>query len=138
MLLSVIVPCYNEEGNIALFYSETVKALGDLMNDTELIFINDGSADRTLEELHKIYDSSPYHIQVVSFSRNFGKEAGLKAGLDHAKGEFTVIIDADLQQRPEYILDMMKILREHPEYDGVNIRNMTAWPAIRRSVRKTF
>ena len=119
MLLSVIVPCYNEEGNIALFYSETVKALGDLMNDTELIFINDGSADRTLEELHKIYDSSPYHIQVVSFSRNFGKEAGLKAGLDHAKGEFTVIIDADLQQRPEYILDMMKILREHLEYDGV-------------------
>ena len=119
MLLSVIVPCYNEEGNIALFYSETVKALGNLMNDTELIFINDGSADRTLEELHKIYDSSPYHIQVVSFSRNFGKEAGLKAGLDHAKGEFTVIIDADLQQRPEYILDMMKILREHPEYDGV-------------------
>ena len=62
---------------------------------------------------------SPYHIQVVSFSRNFGKEAGLKAGLDHAKGEFTVIIDADLQQRPEYILDTMKILREHPEYDGV-------------------
>ena len=119
MLLSVIVPCYNEEGNIALFYSETVKALGGLMKDTELIFINDGSADRTLEELHKIYDSSPYHIQVVSFSRNFGKEAGLKAGLDHAKGEFTVIIDADLQQRPDYILDMMKILREHPEYDGV-------------------
>ena len=56
MLLSVIVPCYNEEGNIALFYSETVKALGGLMNDTELIFINDGSADRTLEELHKIYE----------------------------------------------------------------------------------
>ena len=77
MLLSVIVPCFNEEGNIDLFYDETVKALGDLMPETELIFVNDGSRDRTVEKLRALCARAQHRVRVVSFSRNFGKEAAL-------------------------------------------------------------
>ena len=119
MLLSVIVPCFNEEGNIDLFYEETVKALGDLMPETELIFVNDGSRDATLAKLRALCARARYRARVVSFSRNFGKEAALLAGLRSSTGEFTSIIDADLQQRPSYIVEMMDFLKEHPEYDAV-------------------
>ena len=119
MLLSVIVPCFNEEGNIDLFYEETVKELGDLMPDTELIFVNDGSRDATMEKLRALCQRAEYRVRVVSFSRNFGKEAALLAGLREAQGEFTSIIDADLQQKPSYIVQMLDILNEHPEYDAV-------------------
>ncbi len=119
MLLSVIVPCYNEEGNIDLFYDETVKALGDLMPETELIFVNDGSRDATIAKLRALCQRAEYRVRVVSFSRNFGKEAALLAGLQASQGTFTSIIDADLQQKPSYIVDMMEILKEHPEYDAV-------------------
>jgi len=119
MLLSVIVPCYNEEGNIDLFYEQTVKALGDLMPQTELIFVNDGSRDGTLAKLRALCSRAQYRVRVVSFSRNFGKEAALLAGLRSSQGDFTVIIDADLQQNPAYIVKMMKILEDHPEYDAV-------------------
>lgn len=119
MKLSVVVPCYNEEGNVPLFYQATVDALGELMRDTELIFINDGSKDGTLAALTNVVDKSPYDVKVINFSRNFGKEAALLAGLRQSAGEYTVIIDADMQQRPEYIVDMYKILEEQPEYDVV-------------------
>jgi len=119
MLLSVIVPCFNEEGNIDLFYEETVKALGDLMPETELIFVNDGSRDATMAKLRALCARARYRVRVVSFSRNFGKEAALLAGLRSSTGEFTSIIDADLQQRPSYIVEMMDFLKEHPEYDAV-------------------
>ena len=99
MYLSVIVPCFNEEGNIDLFYDETVKALGkELMSDTELIFVNDGSRDATITKLRAL---------------------ALLAGLEASTGDFTSIIDADLQQKPSYIVDMLQILDEHPEYDAV-------------------
>lgn len=119
MYLSVIVPCYNEEGNIDLFYEETVKALGDLMPKTELIFVNDGSRDATITKLRALCKRAEYRVRVVSFSRNFGKEAALLAGLRASTGTFTSIIDADLQQKPSYIVDMLEILHEHPEYDAV-------------------
>ena len=119
MLLSVVIPCYNEEENVSLFYKTIVKVFGPLMGDTELVFVNDGSTDGTYEELRKVYRKSPYRIKVVSFSRNFGKEAALLAGLRNTEGDFVSIIDADLQQRPEYVLQMMDILKEHPEYDAV-------------------
>lgn len=120
MYLSVIVPCFNEEGNIDLFYDETVKALGkELMSDTELIFVNDGSRDATITKLRALCDRAEYRVRVVSFSRNFGKEAALLAGLEASTGDFTSIIDADLQQKPSYIVNMLQILDEHPEYDAV-------------------
>lgn len=119
MYLSVIVPCYNEEDNVKLFYDTITNVFGDLMNKTELIFINDGSKDNTYQELIKIVENSPYNVKAIQFSRNFGKEAALLAGLKESKGEYVSIIDADLQQRPEYILKMVSILDEHSEYDCV-------------------
>lgn len=119
MLLSVVVPCYNEEENVGLFYDTVVQVFGPLMKNTELVFVNDGSSDTTYERLKKIYETSPYRIKVIGFSRNFGKEAALLAGLRNADGDLVSIIDADLQQRPEYVLEMMEILKEHPEYDAV-------------------
>ena len=96
-----------------------MKALGDLMPETELIFVNDGSRDATLAKLRALCARARYRVRVVSFSRNFGKEAALLAGLRSSTGEFTSIIDADLQQRPSYIVEMMDFLKEHPEYDAV-------------------
>ncbi len=119
MLLSVVVPCYNEEENVKLFYEAVEKAFGELIHDTEIIFINDGSKDGTLAELKKIHCMSQHPIKVIGFSRNFGKEAALLAGLENSVGEFVAIIDADLQQRPEYVVEMLSILQEHPEYDSV-------------------
>lgn len=119
MLLSVVIPCYNEEDNVELFYQTVTSVFGHLMEDTELVFIDDGSEDKTYEYLQRIYKTSPYRVKVVRFSRNFGKEAALLAGLRNAEGEFVSIIDADLQQRPEYVLQMMDILDQHPEYDAV-------------------
>lgn len=119
MKLSVIVPCYNEGDNVLLFYNELVGILSDSILDTEIIFINDGSSDGTVNVLKKIVESSFYDVKVIHFSRNFGKEAALLAGFKKCKGEFVSIIDADLQQKPQYILDMMKVLEENIEYDGV-------------------
>lgn len=119
MLLSVVIPCYNEEENIRLFYKTIVQVFGPMMKNTELVFVNDGSTDGTMEHLHKLHNKTPYKMKVVGFSRNFGKEAALLAGLRNASGDFVAIIDADLQQRPEYILQMLEILNEHSEYDAV-------------------
>lgn len=87
--------------------------------DYEIVFINDGSKDATLHNLKKIHVAQKCPVKVISFSRNFGKEAGLYAGLQYASGEYISLIDADLQQRPEIVRDMVKILDEQPEYDVV-------------------
>lgn len=119
MNLSIVVPCYNEERNILPFYNRTVEVFGEYMSSVELIFVNDGSKDATLIELKKLALESKYRIKVVNFSRNFGKEAALLAGLEHTEGEYTAIIDADLQQNPKYIIDMLNFIKENPQYDGV-------------------
>lgn len=119
MLLSVVVPCYNEENNIRPFYDKVVSELCDIIQDIELIFVNDGSRDKTVEELKKLTEQTLCKIKAVSFSRNFGKEAALLAGLENATGQYTAIIDADLQQNPKYIIQMLDILKKNPEYDGV-------------------
>lgn len=119
MFLSVVVPCYNEEKNIRPFYDKITSELSEIIADTELIFINDGSRDNTIGELKKLADETLCKIKVVSLSRNFGKEAALRAGLENSAGEYTAIIDADLQQNPKYILEMLDIIKKNPEYDGV-------------------
>ena len=119
MKLSIVIPCYNEEENVALFYNEAVNALQDIICDTEFIFINDGSKDNTYNELIKIVDNTSYDVKIIQFSRNFGKEAALLAGLENAKGDYVSVIDADLQQRPAYILEMISILDEDTDYDCV-------------------
>lgn len=119
MKLSLVVPCYNEAENVAAFQAAVIQAFDGCGYDYEIIFIDDGSQDATMYILRKLFASQACPVKVVSFSRNFGKEAGIFAGLKHASGEYISLIDADLQQRPEIIRDMVKILDEQPEYDVV-------------------
>ena len=119
MKLSLVVPCYNEAENVAPFQQAVMAAFDGCGYDYELVYINDGSKDATLHNLKKLYAVQACPVKVVSFSRNFGKEAGIYAGLEHADGEYICLIDADLQQRPEIVRDMVKILDEQPQYDVV-------------------
>lgn len=119
MKLSLVVPCYNEAENVAAFQEAVINAFDGCGYDYEIIFVNDGSKDATLHNLKKLHAAQKCPVRVISFSRNFGKEAGLYAGLQHADGAYISLIDADLQQRPEIVRDMVKILDEQPEYDVV-------------------
>lgn len=119
MKLSLVVPCYNEAENVAAFQNAVIGAFAGCGYDYEIVFIDDGSRDATLHNLKKLHAAQKCPVKVVSFSRNFGKEAGLYAGLQHASGEYISLIDADLQQRPEIVRDMVKILDKEPEYDVV-------------------
>ncbi|MDD5863433.1 MAG: glycosyltransferase family 2 protein [Firmicutes bacterium] len=119
MKLSLVVPCYNEADNVAAFQNAVIAAFDGCGYDYEIVFIDDGSKDATLHNLKKLYAAQRCPVKVISFSRNFGKEAGIYAGLQHASGEYISLIDADLQQRPEIVRDMVKTLDEEPEYDVV-------------------
>ena len=119
MKLSLVVPCYNEAENVFMFQDAVIGAFEGCGYDYEIVFVNDGSRDATLHNLKKIFEAQRCPVKVVSFSRNFGKEAGIYAGMAQASGEYVSLIDADLQQRPEIVRDMVKILDEQPEYDVV-------------------
>ena len=122
MKLSLIIPCYNEQDNIFPFFEETAKAFKELpkeIKSLEMVFVNDGSSDLTSKKLKELYSSYPSVVSVVDFSRNFGKEAAMLAGLRHATGDFVTIIDADLQQRPEIVVEMVKHLIENEDCDMV-------------------
>lgn len=120
MKLSLVVPCYNEEGNVEKFFSEVKRVFDGKVNDYEFVFVNDGSKDKTLVNLKKIYNEhKDSHIQVLSFSRNFGKESAIYAGLNHAKGDMVCLIDADLQQRPEVVLEMLDVMNSNEDLDCV-------------------
>ena len=119
MKLSFVVPCYNEAENVAAFQSAAIEAFRDCGYDFEIVYVDDGSSDATLHELRKLDKAQLCPVKVISFSRNFGKEAGIYAGLKHSSGDYVSLIDADLQQRPEIVRDMVKILDEQPEYDVV-------------------
>ena len=119
MKLSLVVPCYNEAENVAAFQDAVIGAFDGCGYDYEIVFVNDGSRDATLHNLKKLHAAQKCPVKVISFSRNFGKESGLYAGLQHASGEYISLIDADLQQRPEIVREMVKILDEQPECDVV-------------------
>jgi len=117
MKLDVIVPLYNEEENLKDFYKAVNKSLKDI--DYRLVFINDGSSDNSLRVLKKLYESDKKRIRIVSFSRNFGKESAIYAGLKNSNAEYTAIIDADLQQDPDYLVEMAKLLDKDNSIDSV-------------------
>lgn len=119
MKLSLVVPCYNEAENVRAFQEATIQAFDGCGYDFEIVFVDDGSKDATLTELRKLFKEQLCPVKVVSFSRNFGKEAGIYAGLQQACGDYISLIDADLQQRPEIVRDMVKILDENESYDIV-------------------
>ncbi len=117
MKLSIIIPAYNEEGNINKLNNELVKTLKDLQY--ELIYIDDGSTDKTIDIIKEIYTKDEEHIKYISLSRNFGKDAAIFAGLSKANGEYTCIIDADLQQNPKYIIKMLEYLEKNQTTDQI-------------------
>lgn len=119
-LISAIVPCYNEEESLPLFYRTICDVAAKLSEaDFEFLFVNDGSQDGTLRILRELAKQDD-RVRYLSFSRNFGKEAGMLAGLEHSKGDYVAILDADLQDPPEYFIEMYRILEEG-EYDCVNL-----------------
>ncbi len=120
MKLSLVVPCYNEEANVERFFSEVNKVFRGKADDYEFVFVNDGSTDGTYKKLKKIYEeNSVSSVQILTFSRNFGKEAAIYAGLSYAKGDLVCIIDADLQQRPEVVLEMLCAMEQDETLDCV-------------------
>ena len=119
MKLSLVVPCYNEGENVAAFQQAAIAAFNNCGYEFEIVFVDDGSIDATLHELRKLHNAQKCPVKVVSFSRNFGKEAALYAGIKKASGDYVCLIDADLQQRPEIVKDMVQILDEQPECDIV-------------------
>lgn len=117
--LSFVVPCYNEAENVSAFQDAVISAMDGSGYDYEIVFVDDGSSDATLHNLRKLFGAKKCPVKVISFSRNFGKEAALYAGLKRASGEYISFIDADLQQRPEIVRQMVDILEKSPEYDIV-------------------
>ena len=117
-LISIIVPCYNEEESLPIFYKEINKISKEMKNvNFEFLFISDGSRDKTLEILKK-YAKKDKRVRFISFSRNFGKEAGMYAGLENAKGDYVAVMDADMQDPPVMVKEMYSIIQKE-DYDCV-------------------
>ena len=137
-LLSIITPCYNEEATIHYFYEETKKYLDTMDVDYEIIFVNDGSKDKTVEECLKVKEKDQ-NVKILNFSRNFGKEAAMYAGLNEAKGDLVVIMDTDLQDPPKLLPEMYDILQSN-EYDSVATYrvNRKGEPPIRSFFARMF
>jgi len=121
MKLSLIIPCYNEEETIDLMYNEIVKILGE-NEEMEIIFVNDGSKDKTLIEIVKLTENDK-RVKYVSFSRNFGKEAAMFAGMKYSKGDYICILDSDLQHPPSMIPEMINAL-DNEGYDVAAARRI--------------
>ena len=138
--ISIVVPCYNEEDNIRRFYDELMKN-SDLFEEKdlvyEIIYIDDGSKDGTVKEVHALAQEDP-HVHLISFSRNFGKEAALYAGLQKSTGEFVVTMDVDLQDPPSLLPEMFSYIEEG--YESVATRRVSrkGEPMIRSFFARRF
>lgn len=137
MKISVIVPCYNEQESIRLFYQEMCKVSDEMENEFEYIFVNDGSADDTLEIMKELADKDS-RVKYISFSRNFGKESAIYAGFSKATGDYVVMMDADLQDPPKLLPEMMTYIRQG--FDSVATRRVTrkGEPPIRSFFARMF
>ena len=139
MVISVVVPCFNEEESIPLFYEEMERVRTAMGEEFEYIFINDGSSDKTLDVLRELNFLNPY-AHYLSFSRNFGKEAALYAGLQHATGDYVTVMDVDLQDPPELLVEMRQKLEQQQNLDCVGTRRVTrdGEPPIRSFFARIF
>ncbi len=136
-MLDVIIPTFNEEDNIEPLYKELSNTLKDIKYN--LIFIDDGSTDKTLSKLIKVYKKDTNHIKIISFTRNFGKDAAIYAGLKESTGKYISIIDSDLQQHPKHILEMIDFLDKNEDYDEVAMVNSyTNESFIQKKMKKSF
>ena len=121
MKLNIVIPIYNEEGNIKDLFKELDNSLKSVKYT--IIFVDDGSTDNSFQILKDLYNENKNSIKVISFSRNFGKESAMYAGLKAAAAEYTCIIDADLQQNPKHIMEMLNFLEDNEEFDEVAMVN---------------
>lgn len=138
-LITVIVPCYNEQESVELFYREMNKVMQRMeKQDFELIFVDDGSKDSTLS-IVKSLSTTDCRVKYLSFSRNFGKESAIYAGLEHAHGDYVVLMDADLQDPPKLLPEMFRYVKEEG-YDSVATRRVTrkGEPVIRSFFARQF
>ena len=123
-LISLVVPCYNEEQSLPYFWERTTAVMRQMDDlDFEVIFVDDGSRDKTLEVLRELAKSDS-RVKYLSFSRNFGKEAAMFAGLEHAKGNYAAVMDADLQDPPTLLAEMYRAITEEG-YDSAATRRIT-------------
>ena len=138
-MLSIIVPCYNEAESVPLFFTATQAVVANLTQKIEYIFVNDGSKDNTLAVLRQLHQANPQCVRYISFSRNFGKEAAIYAGLQAAKGDFVTLMDADLQDPPELLPEMLDLLATG-EWDCIGTRRTTrvGEPPIRSFFARQF
>ena len=139
--ISIIVPSYNEEKSIPFFYEaicEEREKFKKIDVELEMIFVDDGSKDRTLEVVKELRGRDE-QVHYISFSRNFGKEAGIYAGLEHATGDYLVLMDADLQDPPSYLMEMYQAIKEEG-YDSVATRRVDrkGEPVIRSFFARQF
>ena len=139
-LLSVVVPCYNEEENVRYFYEELIKNqsfFNEKELNVEIIYVDDGSKDGTVQEVKKLAQKDE-RVKMVSFSRNFGKEAAIYAGFQKAKGDYVVMMDADLQDPPSLLPEMYSYIEQG--YDSVATRRVSrkGEPAIRSFFARMF
>lgn len=139
-LLSIIVPCYNEEENVALFYQELMKNapfFAEKEVELEVLYIDDGSADKTAEQVKKLHEQDG-RVHLISFSRNFGKEAAMFAGLENAGGDYVVLMDVDLQDPPSLLPEMFSYMQEG--YDSVATRRVSrkGEPPVRSFFARRF
>lgn len=136
--VSIVVPCYNEQEALPAFYHEIMKVCMEHQIDYELIFVNDGSSDDTLEQLREL-SKRDRNITYLSFSRNFGKEAAMFAGFCNASGNYIAVMDADLQDPPSLLPEMLKVL-ESGDYESVATRRVTRTgePPVRSWFAKRF
>ncbi len=130
MNLSLVIPVYNEEASLPLLYDAIEKALKPLKQQWEVIFVDDGSRDKSLDVLRSLAETNPNHVRVLVFRRNFGQTAAISAGIDHARGETIVLLDADLQNDPADIPRLLSKLEEG--YDLVS-----GWRKDRKDNRLT-
>ena len=137
-MLSIIVPSYNEQESLPIFYKEITAVIQNMDTDYELLFINDGSKDRTLEILKSLADQDS-HVKYFSFSRNFGKEAAVYAGFCNIHGDYAAVMDADLQDPPSLMPQMLDILKSGA-YDSVATRraDRSGEPPIRSWFARKF
>ena len=142
MLLSIVVPCYNEQEALPYFYKEICRVAEEMKTshgaDFEFIFVDDGSKDKTLAIARELHKKDP-RVRYISFSRNFGKEAGILAGLEAAKGDYVAMMDADLQDPPALLPQMLDALLEE-DYDCAATRrtNRKGEPPIRSFFARMF
>lgn len=137
-VISIIIPCYNEEDSIPLIYNELKKVSNNMKYDFEFIFVNDGSIDNSLSVLKKL-SAKDKQVKYIHFSRNFGKEAAMYAGLSKSKGDYATIMDADLQDPPSLLPEMLRLIKEEG-YDSVGTRRVSrkGEPKIRSFFARKF